>query len=198
MPTQNNFIDSPPFGLYDIFSHLIYHFSDYDKQGLASYKAYDDYRLFDDGYVESLSTVTLTESGVHVYVGKVSPTMRTKTDDGRVLSTLSTQYYDLWFILEGKGPSRGSVLEAFCKRKWGRDGRCKHIGAAMYSLESLVNTEGKYSVTSGECWWQRRPRSSIKPCEVKEYIHAVLCMYSSTSTTYQPSIVYLFFIIIYT
>ena len=51
----------------------------------------------------------------------------------------------------------------------------------MYSLESLVNTEGKDSVTSGECLWQRRPRSSIKPCEVKVYIHAVLCIYSSTS-----------------
>ena len=110
LPTQNNFIDSPPFGLYDIFNHLIYHSSDYDKQGLASYKAYDDYRLFDDGYVESLSTVTLKECGVHVYVGKVNPTMRTKTDDGK-------EYYDLWFILEGKGPNRGSVLEAFCKCK---------------------------------------------------------------------------------
>ena len=66
--------------------------------------------LFDDGYVESLSTVTLKECGVHVYVGKVNPTMRTKTDDGK-------EYYDLWFILEGKGPNRGSVLEAFCKCK---------------------------------------------------------------------------------
>ena len=86
---------------YDIFNnHLIYHSSDYDKQGLASYNAYDDYRLFDDGYVEFLSTVTLKESGVHVYVGKVNPTMRTKTDDGK-------EYYDLWLILEGKGPIVG-------------------------------------------------------------------------------------------
>ena len=44
--------------------------------------------------LESLSTVTLKESGVHVYVGKVNPTMHTKIDDGK-------QYYDLWFILEG-------------------------------------------------------------------------------------------------
>ena len=80
--------DSPPFGLYDIFNHLIYHSSDYDKQGLASYKAYDDYRLYDDGYLESLSTVTLKESGVHVYVGKVNPTMRTKTDDGKLSTTI--------------------------------------------------------------------------------------------------------------
>ncbi len=50
----NNFVDSPPFGLYDIFNYLIFHSSDYDKQGLASYKAFDEYRLFQDGYVESL------------------------------------------------------------------------------------------------------------------------------------------------
>ncbi|XP_028415470.1 uncharacterized protein LOC114538486 [Dendronephthya gigantea] len=169
LPTQNNFIDSPPFGLYDIFNHLIYHSSDYDKQGLASYKSYDDYRLFDDGYVESLSTLTLKKCGVHVYVGKVNPTMRTKTDGGQ-------EFYNLWFILEGKGPNKGSVLEAFCKCKGGRDGGCKHIAAAMYSLEYLLNTEGKDSVTSGECLWKRKPKTSIKPCEVKD-INISKCVY---------------------
>ena len=52
----NNFIDSPPFGLYDIFNYLIYHSTAYDKQGLAAYKSFEDYRLFEDGYVESLLT----------------------------------------------------------------------------------------------------------------------------------------------
>ena len=65
LSVQNNFINSPPFGLYDIFNHLIYH-------------SYDDYRLFDDDYVESLSTIYLKECGVHVYVGKVNPTMQMK------------------------------------------------------------------------------------------------------------------------
>ena len=37
------FNDSPPFGLYDIFNYLIYHTTDYDKQGLAAYKSFDDY-----------------------------------------------------------------------------------------------------------------------------------------------------------
>ena len=36
--TLDYFNDSPPFGLYDIFNHLIYHTTDYDKQGLAAYK----------------------------------------------------------------------------------------------------------------------------------------------------------------
>ena len=80
LPLQSNFIDSPPFGLYDIFNYLIYHSADYDKQRLASYKSYDHYRLFDDDYVESLSTAYLKECGVHVYAGKVNPTMRMKTD----------------------------------------------------------------------------------------------------------------------
>ena len=81
---------------------MIYHSTDYDKQGLASYKSYDDYRLFYDGYVESLSTTYLKECGLHVYVGKVNPTMRMKTDEGK-------EQYDLRFILEEKGPNRGSV-----------------------------------------------------------------------------------------
>lgn len=161
IPTQNDFINSPPFGLFDIFNHLIYHSCDYDKQGLASYKSYDDYRLFDDGYVESLSTTTLQECGVHVYVGKVKPTMRSKTDEGR-------DSYELWFIVEGKGPNRGSVLEAFCKCKGGRDGGCKHIAAAIYSLEFLLNSQAKDSVTSGPCLWKKKPSSSNQPCEVKD------------------------------
>ena len=45
----NNFIDSPPFGLYVIFNFLIYHSTDYDKQGLVAYKSFDDYRLFGFG-----------------------------------------------------------------------------------------------------------------------------------------------------
>ena len=99
----NNFNDSPPFGLYDIFNHLIYHSTDYDKQGLAAYKSFDDYRLFQDGYVESLLTKTLTNEGVHLYLGKVRPAMKEKTDEGKT-------FYDLWFIVEGSGVNRGSVL----------------------------------------------------------------------------------------
>ena len=79
----NDFIDSPPFGLYDIFNFLICHSTSYDKQGLAAYKSFDDYRLFEDGYVESLLTKTLTNERLHVYVGKVRPAMKTTTDDGR-------------------------------------------------------------------------------------------------------------------
>ena len=44
LKTMKNFNSSPPFGLYDI-----YHSTDYDKQD----KSYEDYRLFDDGYLES-------------------------------------------------------------------------------------------------------------------------------------------------
>ena len=109
MKTKNDFIESPPFGLYDIFNHLIYHASDNDKQGLAAYKSYED-RLFENGYVRPLEAGTLKDAGVHFYVGKVQPSMRSKTDEGK-------DFYDLWFILEGKRPSKGSVIEAFCKCK---------------------------------------------------------------------------------
>ena len=56
MDVVDNLKNSPPSGLFDIFNHLIYHSSEYDKQGLAAYKLYQNYRLFYDGYVESLFT----------------------------------------------------------------------------------------------------------------------------------------------
>lgn len=163
MDTVNNFIDSPPFGLYDIFNYLICHSTTYDKQGLAAYKSFEDYSLFEDGYVESLQTKTLTNECLHVYVGKVRPAMKVKTDDGKPC-------YNLWFILEGKGANRGSVIAAKCQCKGGRDGGCKHIGAAMYSLEDLLHTRGKDSVTSGSCLWTKKPISSTKACEVSDLI----------------------------
>lgn len=158
----NNFIDSPPFGLYDIFNYFIYHSTDYDKQGLVAYKSFDDYRLFQDGYVESLLTKALTSEGVHLYLGKVRPAMKDKTDEGK-------NFYDLWFIVEGNGRrNRGSVFKARCTCKGGRDGGCKHIAAAMYSLEDLLNSRDEDSVTSGPCPWVIRPTSDSKTCEVKD------------------------------
>ena len=50
----NDYNASPPFGLFDIFNHLIYSSTELDKQGLAAYKAFEDYRIFKEGYVESL------------------------------------------------------------------------------------------------------------------------------------------------
>ena len=51
----------------DIFNYLIYYSTDYDKQGLAAYKPFDGYCLFEDDYVESLLTKTLESAGIHLY-----------------------------------------------------------------------------------------------------------------------------------
>ena len=109
---------------------MIYHSTDYDRQGIAAYKSYEDYRLFADGYVELLLTAQLNQEGVLVYVAKVRPFMIIKTDEGK-------EHYDLWFILEGRGTNRGSVLQARCKCKGGRDGGCKHLAAATYFFISF-------------------------------------------------------------
>ena len=86
LKTVNDFNASPPFGLYDIFNYLIYHSANYDKQGLAAYKSFEDYRLFDDGYVESLLTSHLKQEGIHVYVASARPFMKIKTDEGKEYS----------------------------------------------------------------------------------------------------------------
>jgi len=88
--------------------------------------------------------------------------MKIKTDEGKV-------YYNLWFILEGRGANRGGVLQARCRCKGGRDGGCKHIVAAMYALD-LLNTRCNDSVTSGPCIWVKRPRANTQACEVKDLV----------------------------
>ncbi|XP_046845626.1 uncharacterized protein LOC124439445 [Xenia sp. Carnegie-2017] len=158
---SNDFKNSPPFGLFDIFNHLIYHSSEYDKQGLAAYKSFENYRLFYDGYVESLLTAYRQDAGVHVYIGKVKPTMKEMTKDGK-------DVYYLWFIFEGNGSNRGSVLEAYCCCIGGRDGGCKHVSSALYSLDYLLNSRGEDSVTSKECKWIRRSRPDTAPCKLED------------------------------
>lgn len=88
--------------------------------------------------MESLLTSHLKQEGIHVYVANVRPFIKLKTDEGK-------EYYDLWFIVEGRGSNWDSVLQAKCECKGSRDGGCKHIAAAMYSLKDLLNTRGKDS-----------------------------------------------------
>ena len=103
------------------------------------------------------------EAQVHVFVGKVKPAMKEKTKDNK-------EFYDLWLILEGVGASRGSVIDAYCVCLGGRDGGCKHIAAAMYSLEDLLNSRSEDSVTSGPCQWNRKPKPDTTSCEVKHLL----------------------------
>ena len=65
MNAINDFKHCPSFGLFDIFNHLNYRSSDYDKQGLASFKSYEDYSLFHDGYVESLD---FSDLSTYIYI----------------------------------------------------------------------------------------------------------------------------------
>ena len=40
----------------------------------------------------------------------------------------------------------------------------------MYSLEGLLHTRGKDSVTSGSCLWTKKPILSTKACKVSDLI----------------------------
>ena len=119
---HENHLEQKFLSLYLSF-YLIYSIAKYDKQKLAAYKSFDDYCLFDEGYVESLMTTVLRDEGMHLFIGKVRPSMNKKTDD-------SKKFYDVWFILEGKGNNRGKVLMARCTCKGGQDGGCKHIATS--------------------------------------------------------------------
>ena len=73
-----------------------------------------------------------------------------------------------WYILEGKGANRDSILTARCRCIGGRDGTCKHFAAVMHSLEDLLNTHDKESVTSMPCVWVKEATKNSKPCDVKD------------------------------
>ena len=67
-----------------------------------------------------------------------------------------------------RAKQRKYIIEAFCKCKCGRDGGCKHISVALYSLNDLLNSTGDKSVTSGSRKRVRKPQSDTGPCTVKE------------------------------
>ena len=54
--------------------------------------------------------------------------------------------------------------------KGGQDGGCKHIAAATYALEDLLNTRGNDSVTSGPCIWVKRQKANTPACKVKNLV----------------------------
>ncbi len=84
----------PPLGIEDIFNFLIFKSSDYNRQKIASYKAFEEYGLFQDGYVQELRVKEM-DSGHFVFVGSVKPTMIAETKSG-------AQSYKLWFVMDGE------------------------------------------------------------------------------------------------
>ncbi|KXJ08857.1 hypothetical protein AC249_AIPGENE14738 [Exaiptasia diaphana] len=82
LDVKSDFSNSPPFGLYDIFNFLIYNTTTYDKQGLAAYKSFEDYRLFYDGHVESLLCCSI--QGLFVYRAKLYKVPDEKLSDVNV------------------------------------------------------------------------------------------------------------------
>ena len=148
----------PPFGIEDIFNFLIFKSSDYNRQKIASYKAFEEYGHFQDGYVEQVLVKEL-ESGHFVFLGTVKPTMVSQTNCG-------AKSYKLWFVMDGErmtsesqnnnimwSPTAGSIFSAYCLCPGGQDGACKHIAAALYSLHDCINPET--GPTNELCYWKK-------------------------------------------
>ena len=119
----NDLSSLPPFGLLDIFNHLIMNRVDYDKGALSSWRSFEEYSLFLDGYVRSIKQKTIDDAveTFHVIVAGVFPTQKDKTPEGN-------RCYKLWFILD----KRGSVYSAFCQCKGGAEprmpaSRCSYV-----------------------------------------------------------------------
>ena len=167
---SNKMDNVPPFGIEDIFNFLIFKSSDYDRQKVASYKAFEEYGLFEDGYVQDLKVKEV--SGHFVFVGKVKPTMKPKTKEGE-------KHYKLWFVIDGdrdktdKGdirwkPTAGSVFSAYCYCPGGQDGACKHIAATLYSLHDCLHPMS--GPTDKLCYWRRKLGRDTDPSPISEVV----------------------------
>ena len=158
----------PPFGIEDIFNYLIFKSSHYDRQKVASYKAFEEYGLFEDGYVHDLKVKEI--SGHFVFIGKVKPTMKLRSKEGDI-------HYKLWFIMDGDRekleknklrwkPTAGSVFSAYCCCPGGQDGACKHIAATLYSLHDCLHPVS--GPTDKLCYWRRRFGRDTDPSPMSE------------------------------
>ena len=96
---SHDFSQLPPFGLMDIFNHLIMSKTDYDKAMLSSWRSFEEYNLCLNGHVQSLGVKTVQDldgSTYYVFVAGVITTQKEKTQEGE-------KYYTLWFLLHSNG-----------------------------------------------------------------------------------------------
>ena len=80
-----DFSQLPPFGLMDIFNHLIMSKTDYDKAMLSSWRSFEEYNLCLSGHVQSLGVKTVQDldgSTYFVFVAGVIPTQEEKNTRG--------------------------------------------------------------------------------------------------------------------
>ena len=83
---SNAFSQLLPFGLMDVFNHLIMNKTDYDKSKLSSWCSFEGYNLCTNGHVQSLgvnTTEDLDSSTFFVFVARVIPTQKEKNSRGR-------------------------------------------------------------------------------------------------------------------
>ena len=58
---SNDFSQLPPFGVMDIFNHLIMSKTDYDKSKLSSWRSFEEYNLCLNGHIQSLGVKTVQD-----------------------------------------------------------------------------------------------------------------------------------------
>ena len=124
LKTVNNFNSSPPFGLFDLIPPLHWLRLAWARRLQVIWRLpliqWWLCRIFTNCSVESRGCPCIYSQSAAFHENQ---------------NGWRKEYYDLWFILEGRGANRGSVLQARCKCKGGRDGGCMHIAAAMYAVD---------------------------------------------------------------
>ena len=140
----HNFSKIPEFTFGDLYNYLVGK-EDYSPENLRSFKSLLGFRLFRDGHVVDLKYCPVEGKSFCFFQFKAKPTERAKTEDGQTT-------YNGFVILN----SSGEVHSAFCPRKSGSDGCCRHVAAVLFDLQSTVGNNLMSTCTSGKCEWKRR------------------------------------------
>ena len=116
---SNDLSELPPFGLMDIFNHLIMSKADYDKSMLSSWPSFEEYHLCLNGHIQSLGVKTVRDldgSDFFVFVADLLFSIVCKASLSSFSMTCPSQELQSFGVSVGVSIFRNSVclVGSFC------------------------------------------------------------------------------------
>ena len=147
---SNDLSGLQPINNFDIYDYLR-NLDVYPSSQLRDFKNLKGYKLYQEGYVESILIAynVVGVPGINYVKFRVKPTQR-KEDP---ISHLP--FYNGWILLIPKAPF---IQTAFCACKGGSDGGCRHTLAVLLELVEFAEDYVGRSVTSSACLWKKKVR----------------------------------------
>ncbi|KAK2557048.1 hypothetical protein P5673_020906, partial [Acropora cervicornis] len=151
---SNDFSQLPPFGLMDIFDHLIMSKADYDKSMLSSWRSFEEYNLCLNGHIQSIGVKTVQDLD-----GSLGSFRHRRKKHKKVRSFTGSGLFSIQMFL--------CTLHS-------AGVRAEQIKAAdileQYCLNLMISFQIKEcrSVTSMAAYWNPKPTPKHKPVPISE------------------------------